>query len=189
MAELTNNAIAEKLQATFGEAIEHTYESYGMLTVFVAKDKCYDLIKFLKEDAETSMNFLTTMCGMHYPENAGKEMGLVFHLHNWRKNVRMRVETFFSIENPVMPTFTTLWPTANWMEREAWDFFGIKFEGHPDLRRILNVEDMDYHPMLKHYPLEDDTRTDKDDRFFGRDGHEGQTFDQRVDRRGNKLLQ
>jgi NADH-quinone oxidoreductase subunit C len=76
-----------------------------------------------------------------------------------------------------MPTVTVLWPAANWMERETFDFFGVNFEGHPDLRIILNVEDMDYNPMLKQYPLEDDTRTDKDDRFFGRDGNKGVSFD------------
>jgi NADH-quinone oxidoreductase subunit C len=76
-----------------------------------------------------------------------------------------------------MPTATVLWPTANWMERETFEFYGINFVGHPDLRIILNVEDMDYHPLLKQYPLEDDTRTDKDDRYFGRDDNKGVHFD------------
>lgn len=63
---------------------------------------------------------------------------------------------------------THLWPAANWMERETYDFFGVEFVGHPDLRRILNVDDMDYFPLRKQYPLEDGTRTDKEDEFFGR---------------------
>ncbi|RZK53321.1 MAG: NADH-quinone oxidoreductase subunit C [Pedobacter sp.] len=63
---------------------------------------------------------------------------------------------------------STLWNAANWMERETYDFFGIKFEGHPDLRRILNMDDLGVHPMLKQYPLEDPNRVDKKDEYFGR---------------------
>ena len=69
---------------------------------------------------------------------------------------------------PNYRTATVLWNGANWMERETYDFFGVKFEGHPDLRRILNMDELDVHPMLKQYPLEDGTRTDKDDVMFGR---------------------
>ena len=67
---------------------------------------------------------------------------------------------------------TWLWDGANWMEREAFDFYGIRFKGHPNLKRILNVEDMDYFPMRKEYHLEDETRTDKNDTMFGREGNE-----------------
>lgn len=179
MAEVNNASVLETLKANFGDAIEHAYEPYGMLTVFVTRDKVLDIITFLKNDPTIKMNFLTSLCGMHYPNNEGKELGVVYHLHSFTNNFRLRIEVFFAANDAVMPTLTTLWKTANWMERETFEFFGIKFEGHPDLRVILNVEDMDYHPMLKQYPLEDATRTDKDDRFFGRDGHEGVTFDQR----------
>ena len=99
----------------------------------------------------------------------------------------MRLEVFIPFDDPLMPTATTLWPSANWMERETFEFYGITFEGHPDLRVILNVADMDYHPLLKHYPLEDETRTDKDDRFFGREGNTTQTFDERPDRQYKRL--
>jgi len=78
------------------------------------------------------------------------------------------VKTFTSIEKPQIDTLTNLFSAANWMERETFDFFGIEFIGHPNLIRILNVEYMDYFPMRKEYPLEDQTRKDKDDRFFGR---------------------
>jgi len=92
------------------------------------------------------------------------------------ENVRMRVKVSLSIEDPAIPSATSLWPTANWMERQEYDFFGIQFQGHPNLVRILNVDDLDVFPMRKEYKLEDGTRTDKDDRFFGRDGNYSQSF-------------
>ena len=70
--------------------------------------------------------------------------------------------------DPVVPTLTDLYNAANWMERETYDFYGVIFTGHPNLIRILNVEDMDYFPMRKQYPVEDGTREDKTDLFFGR---------------------
>jgi NADH-quinone oxidoreductase subunit C len=83
-------------------------------------------------------------------------------------NFRIRLKTFLSIENPTIPTITDLYVGANWMERETFDFYGVIFSGHPNLIRVLNEESMDYFPMRKEFRLEDGTREDKDDRFFGR---------------------
>jgi NADH-quinone oxidoreductase subunit C len=80
----------------------------------------------------------------------------------------MRVKCFLPSEKPEIPTMTGLYSGANWMERETFDFYGVQFSGHPDLRRILNMDEMDYHPLLKQYALEDETRDDKEDSFFGR---------------------
>jgi NADH-quinone oxidoreductase subunit C len=82
--------------------------------------------------------------------------------------IRVRVKVFIHEIEPAIPTASTLWNSANWMERETYDFFGIKFEGHPDLRRILNMDDLGVFPMLKQYPLEDPNRVDKKDEYFGR---------------------
>lgn len=186
--QFTNTQVADALKAQFGSAIQHTYEPYGMLTVFVEKTALYNVAQFLKNDPTFNFHFLTTMCGLHYPDRVGQEMGLMMQLHNWQANARVRLETFFATDDVTFPTFTTLWESANWMEREAWDFFGLKFEGHPNLIRILNEEDMDYHPLLKQYPLEDGTRTDKDDRFFGRaEGNKEIVFERRVDRQYKQI--
>ena len=83
-------------------------------------------------------------------------------------NVRVRFKVFTDINKPDVYTATELFSAANWMERETYDFFGVNFIGHPNLKRILNVEEMDYFPMRKEYPLEDQTRIDKDDEMFGR---------------------
>ena len=93
---------------------------------------------------------------------------MVYLLHNLWKNTRIRVKTYLPISNPEIDTATNLFATANWMERETYDFYGVIFRGHPNLKRILNVDEMDYFPLRKEYPLEDATRGDKEDHFFGR---------------------
>jgi NADH-quinone oxidoreductase subunit C len=80
----------------------------------------------------------------------------------------VRLKTFFPLVDPVVPSATPLWPAANWMERQEYDFFGIRFQGHPNLTRILNVDELDAFPMRKEFPLEDTTRHDKADALFGR---------------------
>lgn len=149
----------------------------GILNIHTTREQIVDLLQLLRDDQQLGFNFLTSLCAIHYPENAGQELGVIYHLHNWQKNVRIRVKIFFSKDDPQTPSATGLWPTANWMERQEYDFFGVIFTGHPDLRRILNVDDLDVFPLRKEYRLEDGTRTDKDDRFFGRDGHVGRSFE------------
>jgi NADH-quinone oxidoreductase subunit C len=95
-------------------------------------------------------------------------LGVVYQLHNLQLNNRLRLKIFFPEENPVVQSITPVFSAANWMERETYDFFGIRFEGHPDLRRILNVEDMIMFPLRKEFPLEDQIRNDKNDSMFGR---------------------
>ena len=165
---LTNEKVLEKITAAFGEAIYDAHEPYGLLTISTTRDQIIPLLTHLQNDAELRMNFLTTMCGIHYPENKDQELGVIYHVHSLVHNVRLRIKIFSPIEDPVVPTATNLYQAANWMERETFDFYGIQFEGHPNLIRILNVEDMTYHPMRKEYPLEDGTREDKTDVFFGR---------------------
>ncbi|HEY8402859.1 MAG TPA: NADH-quinone oxidoreductase subunit C, partial [Cytophagaceae bacterium] len=92
----------------------------------------------------------------------------IYHLHNLPKNFRLRLKTFFPKTDPVIDSLTPVFNSANWMERETYDFFGIIFKGHPNLKRILNVDDMDYFPLRKEYALEDPTRDDKKDNMFGR---------------------
>jgi NADH-quinone oxidoreductase subunit C len=160
-----------------GAVTSHDTALDGILNIHTSREQVYALMQALRDDAQLGFNFLTSLCAIHYPDNAGQELGMVYHLHNWTKNVRVRVKIYFPKDDPHVPTMTSLWSCANWMERQEYDFFGVVFTGHPDLRRILNVDDMDVFPMRKEYRLEDGTRTDKDDRFFGRDGHEGRSFD------------
>lgn len=163
-----NNILSDAVSAQFGSNIISIEESYGMLDFIVEKDMIVTLIKWLKEHETFEFNFLTTLCGVHFPEKKNHELSVVYHLYSMTNNIRIRIHVFLPITKPEIQTVTHLYPTANWMERETFEFFGIKFIGHPNLKIILNVEDMDYHPLLKQYALVDNTRTDKDDKYFGR---------------------
>ena len=163
-----HDTVLAKLQEKFPDEIVSSQVDYDF-PVFIVKRECViEILRFLKEDEELNFHFLTTMCGIHYPENKGKEFALMYQLHNMPKNFRIRLKTFIPANDLEVPTATVLWPTANWMEREAYDFYGINFKGHPNLKRILNMEDITFFPMRKDFPLEDPTRDDKNDSMFGR---------------------
>ncbi|MBL0125902.1 MAG: NADH-quinone oxidoreductase subunit C [Flavobacteriales bacterium] len=159
--------------SAFGVKVTAITQESDLLCVQVKKDALHDLLRTLRD--ELGFGFLTTCCGMHFPKvESGtlpaqpEEFGMVYHLHNMREGHRIRVKCRTTLNDLEFQTATDLWPAANWMEREAWDFFGIKFKGHPNLKRILNMEDFPAFPLRKDYPLEDPTRRDKDDKMFGR---------------------
>lgn len=166
---LEKNQIQDSLIKTFEESIFVFHKDTDIFTFEVAPDKLNAVILFLKNDPTLRFNFLTDLCGVHFPENdITRQFSVVYHLHNWIDNIRIRIKVFIDGKEPEIKTLTTIFPAANWMERETYDFFGIKFIGHPQLKRILNMEEMTSFPMRKEFPLEDGGRTDKDDRFFGR---------------------
>lgn len=170
---LTNEHIKQKLVEKFGDQVLGFEEPYGMLTFESPKEINLKVLNFLYDDDELKFRFLTDLCGAHYPDLKEKELAVVYHLHNLEDNVRIRFKVFTDINKPDIYTATGLFSAANWMERETYDFYGINFVGHPKLKRILNVDEMDYFPMRKQYPLEDQTRVDKDDEMFGRGGTVG----------------
>jgi NADH-quinone oxidoreductase subunit C len=131
------------------------------------------VLNFLYDDEELKFHFLTDLTVVHYPSYKGRELAVVYHLHNLVDNIRIRFKVFTDINQPNVYTATGLFSSSNWQEREAYDFFGVNFVGHPNLKRIMNVDEMDYFPMRKEYPLEDQTRIDKDDEMFGRGGSLG----------------
>ena len=165
---LTNELVKEKLIAKFGEQLTDWVEPYGMLTFTAPKDLNLKVLQFLFDDEELSFRFLTDLQAVHYPDNKGRELAVVYHLHNLKDNIRIRFKVFTDINTPDVYSATALYASANFMERETYDFFGVNFTGHPNLIRILNVDEMDYFPLRKEFPLEDQTRIDKDDEMFGR---------------------
>ena len=165
---LTNEYIKNKLSEKFGESLVEWSEPYGMLTFSAPKDLNLKVLNFLFDDADLKFKFLTDLTAVHYPDRKGEELCVVYHLHNLVDNVRMRFKVYTPSAQPDVYTVTGLFSSANWMERETYDFYGVNFLGHPNLKRILNVDEMDYFPMRKEFPLEDQTRVDKDDEMFGR---------------------
>jgi NADH-quinone oxidoreductase subunit C len=168
MTELSNKIIADSLQEKFGKKILHFSEPCGLLTLTIHKDDNLEVIGFLVNNPAFEFTFLTDLCGIHYPEQKDRELGVIYHLHSLRHNIRVRVKTFVEAGMPVLNSLTSLFEAANWMERETYDFYGIRFTGHPNLKRILNMDEMDYFPLQKQYPLEDGKREDKEDIYFGR---------------------
>jgi NADH-quinone oxidoreductase subunit C len=167
---MTNEYIQQRLEEKFGDQVMQFEQPYGMLTFETPKDNNLKVLQFLMDDPELGFQFLTDLTAVHYPDQEGRELAVVYHLHNLAANIRIRFKIFASVAHPDVFTATSLYAAANWMERETYDFYGINFVGHPNLKRILNVDEMDYFPMRKEFPLEDQTRVDKDDAMFGRGG-------------------
>jgi NADH-quinone oxidoreductase subunit C len=165
---MSNQEVAEDIIRQFGEAVSEFDEPFGLLTLTVRREQLVPLMTYLKDHKTYLVNFLTDITGVHYPDEPGREFCVVYHAHSLVNNFRVRVKVFLTETDLHVPTLTVLYASANWMERETFDFFGILFDGHPNLTRILNMEEMDYHPMRKQYPLEDSTREDKIDALFGR---------------------
>ena len=166
---IETSQIQDTLLETFGESVFHFNQEKDLFSFEVAADKITAVILFLKNDPTLRFHFLTDLCGVHYPDNViERQFAVVYHMHNWYENKRIKIKAFISGDVPEIKTLSTIFPSANWMERETWDFYGINFKGHPQLKRILNMDEMISHPMRKEFPMEDSGRTDKDDRFFGR---------------------
>lgn len=167
MGKITNEELLNSVKAKFEDDVTSVTEPFGLLTFETSREKIIDVLSFFKTDPQLQFIFLTDITAIHYPE-LEKPIGVIYHLHSFSNNVRVRIKVFVADGDVHMPTATVLWDGANWMERETYDLFGVVFDGHPDLRRILNVDDMTVFPMRKEYPLEDPNRVDKRDYFFGR---------------------
>jgi NADH-quinone oxidoreductase subunit C len=166
---LETTQIQDQLLETFGESVFHFNQEKDLFSLEVAADKITAVILFLKNDPTLQFHFLTDLCGVHYPDNTlERQFAVVYHLHNWYENKRIKIKVFIDGEKPEIKSISNIFLSSNWMEREAYDFYGIHFVGHPQLKRILNMDEMVSFPMRKEFPMEDGGRTDKDDRFFGR---------------------
>ncbi|WP_259068397.1 NADH-quinone oxidoreductase subunit C [Mucilaginibacter sp. X4EP1] len=167
MGKIANEELLNKISAQFSDKVNSIGEPFGLLTLETSRAHIIDVLTYLKNDPTLQFIYLTDITAIHYPEQE-KAIGVIYHLHSLVNNTRIRLKVFLADGDVHIPTATVLWNGANWMERETYDFFGVIFDGHPDLRRILNVDDMTAHPMRKEFPLEDPNRVDKKDYFFGR---------------------
>ena len=165
---LDTQFIQNKVSSTFNDSVFDFKMLKDIFSFEVKPDAVHNVIEFLKTNQELNFHFLTDLTAIHFPDNDDDhQFSIVYHLHNWVENTRLLVKTYLNQE-PAVDSIIDLFKCANWMEREAWDFYGVNFKGHPQLKRILNMDEMVSHPMRKEFPMEDSGRTDKDDRFFGR---------------------
>src|SRR5690606_35492485 len=139
--------LQEKLQGAYAGL--QLVDNRGMMECEIPADKNLDIVSHLHK--ELGSQLLTDITAVHYPEQQGRALCIVSHLHNLVENTRLRLKAYVPVTQPNTHSLTSVFSGANWMERETYDFFGINFIGHPDLRRILNVDEMDYFPMRKEY--------------------------------------
>lgn len=167
---MTHEQIIEILEAAFAGQLSDCDTAHGISAITIPAASNLKVLQFLYDSEDLQFRFLTDLTAVHYPNRTNEELCVVYHLHSLYLNKRLRIKLYVPVAAPKVFTASKLFSGANWMERETFDFYGVDFVGHPNLKRILNVDEMDYFPMRKEYPMEDPTRIDKDDEMFGRGG-------------------
>lgn len=145
-------AITTVIKNNFPDAVIDSKIFRNELTLVVRKEYIAEIAKFTKENSELDFLYLSDLCGVDRVET-DDVFEVVYHLYSLNKNHRLRLKVPLPSSNPVISTVTNVWKTANWHERETYDMFGIEFENHPDLRKILMPDDFEGHPLRKDYPL------------------------------------
>jgi NADH-quinone oxidoreductase subunit C len=125
----------------------------GELTFHIAREKLTEVMQALRDDAQLRFEFCASVSGVNYPDDTGAELHVAYHLQSMTHNRRLRVEVSCPDADPHVPSVVAIYPAADWHERETWDMFGIIFDGHPHLTRILMPDDWVGHPQRKDYPL------------------------------------
>jgi NADH-quinone oxidoreductase subunit C len=154
---MDGSAILARLTERFGAAALETHDYCGDHTVVVTPSALADVLRFCRDDPRLRFDMLmdlTAVDYLRYPEREdGPRFEVVYHLYSVAENHRLRVKAGVDEVDPVVPSAVGLWAIANWYEREVWDMFGIRFDGHPDLRRLLLYEEFVGHPLRKDYPM------------------------------------
>jgi len=150
-------AILDELRRRFGGAVVETDDHRGDLTAVVTRDALPGVLAHCRDEAALAFDVLMDLTAVDYQKFPGREDGprfeVVYHLYSIAKNHRLRLKVRVDEDDARVPTAIDLWPIANWLEREVWDMFGVRFEGHPDLRRLLLYEEFVGHPLRKDYPI------------------------------------
>jgi len=150
--DASNHPLVTRLKANFGAALLEASEFLGQLSICVERDRIVEICESLKTDTETPFNYLSDLTCVHYPDNKATPFEVVYQLYSISKNERVRLK--IDSNGQGVESVTGVWPSADWLEREVYDLFGVVFLNHPDLRRILLPPDWDGHPLRKDYPLE-----------------------------------
>ncbi len=151
--DASENKLVKKLKAKFNGVVGEALEFIGQLSVRINPARIVDVCNFLRDDAETRFNYLSDLTCVHFPMRKDAPLEVVYNLYSISHNERVRLKASIA-EAAGIDSVTSIWPSANWMEREVYDLFGVNFKNHPDLRRILLPPDWEGHPLRKDYPLE-----------------------------------
>jgi NADH-quinone oxidoreductase subunit C len=155
---MDGSAILARLRGRLGARLLDTHEHHGDHTAVITPEGIVDALRFCRDEPDLGFDMLMDLTAVDYLKYPGREDGprfdVVYHLYSVTHNHRVRLKVPVEQDAPSVPTATALWPIANWLEREVWDMYGIRFDGHPDLRRLLLYEEFVGHPLRKDYPME-----------------------------------
>jgi NADH-quinone oxidoreductase subunit C len=141
------------IREQFADAVTDQHERFGEISLVVKRESIVDVCRFLRNDSRFQYNLLSDLGGVVWVIDADPRFQVNYHLYSIPNNTRLRLKVLVGEEDPTVPTVSDVWRTANWHERETFDFFGIIFDGHPDLRRILMPEEFQWHPLRKDFPV------------------------------------
>ena len=148
----TKELIVEKVKEKFGESVEEISDFRDDLCFTIKKDQIVNLGKFLKEDPDLQFIMCKDVTAIDWATRK-KRFTTVYHIYSFKLNYTIRLKSNIDDDPPTIETVSSVWPSANWYERETWDMYGIKFLNHPDLRRIYMPEGFEYHPLRKDFPV------------------------------------
>jgi len=155
---MDGSTILARLRGRLGARLLDTHEHHGDHTAVITAEGIVDALRFCRDEPDLGFDMLMDLTAVDYLKYPGREDGprfdVVYHLYSVTHNHRVRLKVPVEQDAPTVPTATALWPIANWLEREVWDMYGIRFDGHPDLRRLLLYEEFVGHPLRKDYPME-----------------------------------
>jgi len=150
MAEI----VLERLARKFGDAILESGREHGDETVVVLRERLRDVAEFLRDDPELDFNVPIDCTAVDWLGHREVRFDVVYHLYSLKKHHRVRLKVRVPEDDPTCASLTSVWRGMNWHEREAWDLYGIRFVGHPNLKRVLMYEEFVGHPLRKDYPID-----------------------------------
>src|ERR1043165_7520092 len=150
--DASNHPLVTRLRDKFADAVGDASEFLGQLSIHIDQEHVVAVCNALRTDAETPFEYLSDLTCVHWPDNREAPFEVIYNLYSISKNERVRLKVATNGEG--VDSVTSIWPAAEWPEREVYDLFGVVFHNHPDLRRILLPPDWDGHPLRKDYPLE-----------------------------------
>ncbi len=145
--------VLERLQARFADQVEETHSNQGDDTAYVKRDKLVELLTFLRDDAELAFNLPVDLTVVDWYQKREPRFEVVYHLYSTTKKHRVRLKVRVDEDDARVPSSFPVWPGFDWFEREAWDLYGVRFEGHPNHTRIMMWEGFEGHPLRKDYPI------------------------------------